>query len=412
MIQIKKTLLTLVALLAVTTGAWATTPNSIVINGTPQVGDKSISLTYHFDPNNVSGLEPYVPSLKVKCAADNKWDETFLSFFDVSSGTTNISLNTLGEFEAGKTYEVCFAYNNGSWVDDVFQSFVPAAVATSTAVDIAWDAATKTGTFTQPAGNVTVSVEYFPKATADGAVTAATDVLATTDAPLVTVDATKLTGAAKMMYYVSTEATAPAYDAQGWTDVLPTAKDYTEAANLNVWYYPVGTDEGVGGATATYSDGDMNATALAVTVLSNKFDLTLKAANANTIDATQASKGTISVKEGTGEAVNKTEDITNGQLKAIKMGSEVKLSTKQGYKFRKVKVKKFVPMINVGGLELLGEEGQAWSTIVANNPDKIEIIETWLRRKDTGLFLKPNETSYVDPNTDSYNSSNSYTWYH
>jgi len=118
-----------------------------------------------------------------------------------------------------------------------------------------------------PAGNVTVSVDYYPQATmAEGAVTAATDVAATTDAPLVTVDATKLTGVAKMMYYVSTEATAPAYDAEGWTDVLPTAKDYTEAANLNVWYYPVGTDEGVGGATATYSDGDMNTTALTVTL--------------------------------------------------------------------------------------------------------------------------------------------------
>gem|GEM_PF-1429693 len=118
----------LVLLLTAATGAWATTPNSIVINGTPQVGDKSISLTYHFDPNNVTGLDDgYAPTLKVKCAADNKWDETSLSSTEVSSGTTNISLSNLGEFEAGKTYEVCFAYNNGNWVDDVYQSFVPAA---------------------------------------------------------------------------------------------------------------------------------------------------------------------------------------------------------------------------------------------------------------------------------------------
>jgi hypothetical protein len=66
----------------------------------------------------------------VKCAADNKWDEKLLDLFGVSSGTTNISLSTLGEFEAGKTYEVCFAYYNGSWVDAVFQSFVPAGPAT------------------------------------------------------------------------------------------------------------------------------------------------------------------------------------------------------------------------------------------------------------------------------------------
>ena len=122
-----KLLLLLALLMTAATGAWATTPNSIVINGTPQVGDKSISLTYHFDPNNVTGLDDgYAPTLKVKCAADNKWDETSLSSTEVSSGTTSISLSNLGEFEAGKTYEVCFAYNNGNWVDDVFQSFVPA----------------------------------------------------------------------------------------------------------------------------------------------------------------------------------------------------------------------------------------------------------------------------------------------
>lgn len=129
----KKRLLTmLVLLVAVVSGAWATTPNSIVINGTPQVGDKSISLTYHFDPNNVPGITSFAPTLKVKCAADNKWDETNLSLHEVSSGTTSISLSNLGEFEAGKTYEVCFAYYNGNWVDEGFQSFVPAAPATYT----------------------------------------------------------------------------------------------------------------------------------------------------------------------------------------------------------------------------------------------------------------------------------------
>ena len=123
-------LLSLLALLmTAATGAWATTPNSIVINGTPQIGDKSISLTYYFDPNNVPNLDAFAPTLKVKCAADNKWDETLLSLTEVSSGTTNISLDELGEFEAGKTYQVCFAYNNGNWVDEVFQSFVPAAPA-------------------------------------------------------------------------------------------------------------------------------------------------------------------------------------------------------------------------------------------------------------------------------------------
>ena len=106
-------------------------PNSITINGgIPQVGDNSISLTYYFDPDNVPGLDQgFAPTLKVKCVTDNKWDEIWLSTSEISSGTTTITLDELVSFQAGKQYDVCFAYNNGGWVDDVFQSFTPATPA-------------------------------------------------------------------------------------------------------------------------------------------------------------------------------------------------------------------------------------------------------------------------------------------
>ncbi|SDO61842.1 Leucine rich repeat-containing protein, partial [Prevotella communis] len=126
--------------------------------------------------------------------------------------------------------------------------------------EVAWDEDKKTGTFTMPGGNVTLEPEYYPQATvADGGVTPAeADARATTDDPLVKVDATKLTGAKKLMYFVSNSGTtAPAYDAEGWTDQLPTAEGLTQQGIVYVWYYPVGTDEGVDGATATYSDGDI-----------------------------------------------------------------------------------------------------------------------------------------------------------
>ena len=116
-----------------------------------------------------------------------------------------------------------------------------------------------------PAGNVTVKPEYFPQATAaEGALTAATGVAATTSAPLVTLDASKLTGATKLMYLASTDATKPAYDAQGWSDKVPTADSFTEAGNVNVWYYPVGTDDE--DPAKTYSDGDICAAPLTVTL--------------------------------------------------------------------------------------------------------------------------------------------------
>ena len=114
----------------------ASTPNSIVINGTPAVGDNSISLTYYFDPDNVPGIYYYAPTLKVKCAADNKWDEKSLSLSEISSGTTTITLTELGSFQEGKSYDVCFAYFNGNWVDDVFQSFSFPAPTPTTAVVI------------------------------------------------------------------------------------------------------------------------------------------------------------------------------------------------------------------------------------------------------------------------------------
>ena len=116
-----------------------------------------------------------------------------------------------------------------------------------------------------PAGNVTVTAEYFPQATAaEGALTAATGVAATTSEPLVTLDASKLTGATKLMYLASTDATKPAYDAQGWSDKVPTADSFTEAGNVNVWYYPVGTDDE--DPAKTFSDGDICATALTVSL--------------------------------------------------------------------------------------------------------------------------------------------------
>ena len=146
--------------------------------------------------------------------------------------------------------------NDYLYIDDIELEYASA----SSGPEVAWDKAKKTGSFTMPGGNVTLEPEYYPQATvAEGAVTAAdADARATTDDPLVKVDATKLTGAKKLMYFVSNSGTtAPAYDAEGWTDQLPTAEGFTQQGIVYVWYYPVGTDEGVDGATATYSDGDI-----------------------------------------------------------------------------------------------------------------------------------------------------------
>ena len=102
-------------------------------------------------------------------------------------------------------------------------------------------------------------------------------------------------------------------------------------------------------------------------MLSNKFDLALKAANANTIDATQASKGTVSVAgtDKTSTLIHSQQDGTD-TLKSVKMGSEVKITAKEGYKFRKVEVKKASALktLTVKGMQLKYVEGDTWQQAI------------------------------------------------
>lgn len=237
--------------------------------------------------------------------------------------------------------------------------------------DVALNRVTTANTWTlsMPSGNVLLTPQYatVAKWAVESAGTtdektllpaAAEGVIAGTDASLIAEGtgivafagtSTEVTQGTVMYAVTAATATeAPALTSSDWKNTVPTAKTIADdGAEVKVWYYIQGADTPDGeDATLdnTFNNSDICATPLTVTVLSNKFDLTLNAANANTIDATQASKGTVSVKVGTAAAVDKTGDITDeGKLEAIKMGSEVKLNAKQGYKFRKVQVKNAGP---------------------------------------------------------------------
>ena len=275
MIQIKKTILTLVALLAVTTGAWAqeeTLLTTITATGTEQASYSTANVaTVSFSnlPDNSSsyiakwGWWGYGWSATVNAAEG--YTITKCIFYDDANRTATDSeapfvVETIEEDKTPKVNgTIINNQSKGIKKIEVYGYVTPSASAAS-AVEVAWDKAKKTGTFKMPGGNVELEPEYYLQATvADGGVTAAdADARATTDDPLVKVDATKLTGAKKLMYFVSNSGTtAPAYDAEGWTDQLPTAEGFTQQGIVYVWYYPVGIDEGVDGATATYSDGDI-----------------------------------------------------------------------------------------------------------------------------------------------------------
>ena len=122
-----------------------------------------------------------------------------------------------------------------------------------TAVNIDWDATTRTATFTQPAGNVMVTASYYDVAefADNGIPKAETGVLANTDAPLVSAGVVKNIGNSTtpmgtVMYCVkqqtgNTAPTAPDYDDEGWTDEVPTA-DGLDEGKAYVWYYIKGAE--------------------------------------------------------------------------------------------------------------------------------------------------------------------------
>ena len=274
--QLKKTILTLVALLTAVTGAWAQTETLLTTitatakeqasYSTANVATVSFSYTANGSSGYLANWGWWGYGWIATVTAAEGYTITKCIFYDDADRTAT---DSEAPFVVETTEEDKTPRINGTPIDggnmwskgiktiEVYGYVTPAA---PSGPKVAWDKAEKTGTFTMPGGNVTLEPEYYPQATvADGGVTAAdADARATTDDPLVKVDATKLTGAKKLMYFVSNSGTtAPAYDAEGWTDQLPTAKGFTQQGIVYVWYYPVGTDEGVDGATATYSDGDI-----------------------------------------------------------------------------------------------------------------------------------------------------------
>ena len=336
----RKLMMTLVALLAVTTGAYATEFTSLKVGDVLHVGDViNTSTNYkvlggdldaNFQPatlvrGNIDGMtitESETGAYYLLKIKNGSFFGTIMSpmgydggYWPVTDTSDGISVTAI---TPGDYTELTFAVHEGT---------------TATTVPLTWDAASpNTATLTNgmPAGNVTVSVEYYPQATAEGAVTAATGVKATTEDALVTIDKNKLTGVAKMMYYVSAdaEATAPAYDAEGWTDKVPTAENYTQAADLKVWYYPVGADDE--DPAKTYSDGDMNATALAVTLLPEPtYDVTLNDEGLSTDEAAawKVAKGTDDPAAFPLEGVKKGDKVTvtyTGTKKVLGVKAEKK----------------------------------------------------------------------------------------
>ena len=268
----------------------------------------------------------------------------------------------------------------------MFQTMAKVCYTTPAGPKVAWNASTKTGTFSMPGSDVVLTPIYAKAAAFATTGTepevktllpeAAEGVIAGTDASLIA-EGTGIVAFAgtstevtqgTLMYAIGTSATeAPALTA--FSATVPTAKDIADdGATLYVWYYIQGADAPDGEAATLDNTFDNTEPAyLTVQVLTNKFDIQFNAANANTIEA---GKATVTVG-GTAATV------TEGKLQGVKMGSEVKVKANTGYKFRKVEVKKKAaakPLANAT-TEDLGKVVGADGNIYANK-DAAEAANT------------------------------------
>ena len=348
-------ILTLVALFAMTAGAWAqeevllTTVTATGHTSYSQSPDGIVKVTLDkIDSYNY--IWGWLNSGSVTVEASQGYTITRCVFRQNPNSTPKRVLAddqapftaTMVEVNNGEVYYVSAATSHGDAIGDDFMTGISSIEVYGTAeppIEVTPVAGkTNEWTFTMPGYDVEIAPIYAPVAkwaTEGNQVltpTAIEGIFAESTDAIVTAG-TVAKGQGIAMYAVTStnQATAPALDA--FSATVPTAEKITAAGDVLVWYYIAGADTPQGQdptAENTFNDSEICATPITVNVLSNKFDITFKAANANTIEA---GKATVKVGETAAE-------VKEGKLTGVKMGSKVTITAKDGYKFRKVEGKK------------------------------------------------------------------------
>ena len=306
MIQIKKTILTLVALLAVTTGAWALDPNAVTaaeINSDLYSGWSSIDGVL-IKASELPGFQTVTEDQAKSWTGAPSTGTVELFYEFVADGQVKAVRFVNGVYDSSFMEEDLernliwedIKYNDAKY----FYTTGPAP----TGPKVAWDKAEKTGTFTMPGGNVTLEPEYYPQAALTAAPTAINDVPATTDGAIVKAGTVANIGSTEtaqgtVMYYVSPtaldDAALLALAADKWTADVPTAEKLAQG-QAYVYYYVRGNDSDTD--EENFSDGDiLAANALQVTLgaaplWNAEFDLT------NAPEEDKAGKWSSDIPEG------------------------------------------------------------------------------------------------------------------
>ena len=277
MIQIKKTILTLVALLAVTTSAWAESkPIGLNVEyavgdviTTNSTGDVYVWWGIHSGDQEwvikiTSSVTPTISELGI---VESSGFITLDDDYDVYDMNGNLKaysykIHCQGEVTGTTLEKVYVASGSGTLTDP----YVFGSGPSGNPFPITWSATTPNtaSIAAMPAGNVTVKVKYFAQAelaTSTGespvplAPAAIASVPANTDDPIVTAGTVANIGTSEvkqgtLKYFVkqadgNTAPTAPDYDDDGWTDKVPTA-DGLAQGKAYVWYYIKGAEPAQG----------------------------------------------------------------------------------------------------------------------------------------------------------------------
>jgi len=337
MIQIKKTLLTLVALLAVTTGAWADETllltienkgNTSFYSGSKTFDDK-VTVTFSNEVSNYGDAAGWYgggTASLLTVAGINGYTITSCKFY-TDRGTASTGYTVQGESPSVYlfTREVFTDANQSVYLGDPGITKIEVygtAPSASSGPEVAWDKATKTGQFTMPGGNVTLEPEYYPQAALTAAPTAINDVPATTDGAIVNAGTVANIGETEtaqgtVMYYVSPtqldDAALLALAADQWTADVPTAADLAQG-QAYVYYYVRGNDSN--NDDENFSDGDI----LALTV-------TLAAEPTYAVTFAKGTPETDKWKAEPAAGVTKGQTVTvtyNGSKKVIGVKAEKK----------------------------------------------------------------------------------------
>lgn len=259
-------MITLVALFAISTGAWAQEAFGVKEIVPPADWENDETYATKGDFPGFDGIT--IDQAKAWTGAPSSGLAILFYNFDGEDISYAFFLNGAFNSSGSNILQRFNIYN--SFANGVKQYYTASA---ASAVEVAWDKAKNTGTFKMPGGNVTLEPEYYPQAALTAAPTAINDVPATTDGAIVKAGTVANIGSTEqaqgtVMYYVSTtaldDAALLALAADQWTADVPTAEKLTKG-EAYVYYYVRGNDSDTD--EENFSDGDiLAANALTVTI--------------------------------------------------------------------------------------------------------------------------------------------------